>query len=71
MDLHARTRLAQIAYDAYGASTQWRNYQGNPMPVWGDLGEPIQRAWIAAATTVASTVGRDLIDLAEDWLQVR
>ena len=44
--------LAKIAYEAYGESTGWRNYQGLPMPAWDDLPEPIRRAWDAAAQAV-------------------
>lgn len=40
---------AQRAYDAYGAVTGHKNYLGDPMPAWDDLGDTIQSAWIAAA----------------------
>lgn len=45
--------LAQSAYAAYGEATDHQNYQGLPMPEWPDLGDQIQKAWIAAAGTVA------------------
>jgi hypothetical protein len=41
--------LAQSAYTAYGAATDHRNYQGLPMPEWNELGDTIQKAWIAAS----------------------
>lgn len=40
---------AQRAYDAYGAVTEHKNFQGDPMPAWADLGDTIQAAWVAAA----------------------
>lgn len=40
--------LARTAYEAYGATTNHLNYRGEPMPVWADLGERIQAAWVAA-----------------------
>lgn len=46
--------LAKLAYAAYGQSTDFKNYQGNPMPAWADLGPAIQAAWVAAAGAVAS-----------------
>jgi hypothetical protein len=46
------SELARAAYAAYGESTGGRNYRGDPMPEWADLGEAIQQAWIAAATAV-------------------
>jgi|SRR5450755_443965 hypothetical protein len=46
--------LAERAYEAYGASTGGRNYQGLPMPAWADLGEPIQQAWSAAVSAVVT-----------------
>ena len=45
--------LARAAYAAYGQATGGLNYQGLPMPEWDDLGEPIQRAWVAAVTAIA------------------
>ena len=44
--------MAKIAYAAYGETTGFKNFQGNPMPAWEQLGEPIQKAWIAAAEAV-------------------
>jgi len=40
---------AQRAYEAYGAVTEHKNFQGDPMPAWDDLGDTIQAAWVAAA----------------------
>ncbi|MDG9703826.1 hypothetical protein [Streptomyces sp. DH37] len=44
--------LARAAYTAYGEATGSRTWDGRPMPDWAELGETIQRAWSAAATTV-------------------
>jgi len=41
---------AKIAYAAYGATTDHKNYQGLPMPEWDALSDTIKAAWIAAAT---------------------
>ena len=43
------TEVAIAAYTAYGAVTDFKNYQGLPMPTWEELPETIQRAWNAAA----------------------
>lgn len=43
---------APIAYDAYGAVTDHKNYQGLPMPKWEDLPPRIQEAWRAACGAV-------------------
>lgn len=40
--------LTHRAYAAYGDTVDWKNYAGLPMPQWPDLGEKIQRAWLAA-----------------------
>lgn len=47
--------LGQVAYEAYGESTGWKTYNGNEMPRWEALGEPIQQAWEAAAEAARST----------------
>lgn len=41
-----------IAYTAYGRSTGFRNFQGNPMPNWDDLTPQIRDAWINAARVI-------------------
>jgi hypothetical protein len=45
--------IAKLAYAAYGESTGFKNFQGNQMPAWDDLGTPIQNAWIAAGNAVS------------------
>ena len=62
------THLARCAYDAYGHSTGWKNFQGNPMPEWADLGESVQHAWRAAAYEVARVAGAEIVQCAKDWL---
>ena len=47
-----QTRLARVAYQAYGQVTDFKNFRGDPMPDWDDLPEHIQQAWIAAADAV-------------------
>lgn len=51
--------LAMLAYHAYGETTDHKNFRGEPMPEWSDLGDRIQAAWIAAVTAVASRVRED------------
>ena len=41
--------LGRAAYHRYGQVTDFKNFRGDPMPKWEDLGEKIQQAWIAAA----------------------
>jgi hypothetical protein len=45
--------LAKKAYFAYGQTTDFKNYQGLPMPEWENLPEAIQKAWGNAASTLA------------------
>ena len=41
---------AHAAYGAYFAEAKGRSLvSGERLPVWGALGEPVQRAWVAAA----------------------
>ena len=48
---------AERAYEAYGAVTNNRNFQGNPMPKWADLPPIIRGAWAnAAACAMSETV---------------
>ena len=51
---------ARIAYTAYGRITDFKNFQGNPMPVFDDLPEQIRKAWESAAGVIwdLATTGR-------------
>lgn len=40
------------AYEGYAESTNGKTYDGRDMPVWRDLGDRVQTAWIAAAAAV-------------------
>lgn len=51
------TALAEQAYLAYGETVGFKNYRGDAMPAWADLGEPIQTAWRQAAVC-AYTAGQ-------------
>lgn len=57
--------VARAVYAAYGETTGHKNYQGDPMPEWADLGDTIQQAWLAG-TRVAYRAGfrdsRDRLD---------
>jgi hypothetical protein len=44
--------LARVAYEAYGESVGWKDFQGTEMPKFDDLPEKIKQAWIAAADAV-------------------
>ncbi|MFI1767533.1 hypothetical protein ACH41H_36550 [Streptomyces sp. NPDC020800] len=48
--------LAKVAYTAYGGATGGKNYRGEPMPAWEDLGRAIQTAWEVAAEAIARKV---------------
>jgi len=45
--------MAKKAYRAYGATTGFKNFRGDPMPEFNELGDKIQSAWIEAAREVA------------------
>ena len=44
--------LAQYAYDAYAKHQGWKNYAGNPLPAWSEVGPDIQAAWDVAVQAV-------------------
>lgn len=52
--------FAKGAYQAYGAVTDWKNFQGNPMPAYEDLPDQIKQAWEAASQYVVDEVIRGL-----------
>lgn len=39
------TNAAKVSYDTYGKVTDFKNFQGNPMPKFDELPETIQNAW--------------------------
>jgi hypothetical protein len=40
---------AQVLYEVYAKSAEWKNYQGKLMPTWNELPENIQNNWRAVA----------------------
>ncbi len=58
--------FAKVAYHAYGATTDYKNYRGEPMPAWSDLTGTIQQAWRAAAEAVIEDLIRGIRTLPAD-----
>lgn len=42
------TELAQVAYQGYGSSVDFKAYNGEPMPAWDELPDRIKRGWRGA-----------------------
>lgn len=38
-----------VAYTAYGCAVDFKNFQGDEMPLWRNLPQKIREAWEAAA----------------------
>lgn len=47
------TKLAQLAYKAYGGAVHGRSVHGEPLPPWPELAPHVQNAWEVAAEAVA------------------
>lgn len=52
MNTQAELDLAEEGYHAYGKTTLFLNYRGDPMPIFTDLPPKIQEAWCAFAVRV-------------------
>jgi hypothetical protein len=59
---YSAERMARKAYAAYGQTTDYKNFQGNPMPTWDALPEAIRTAWKAAAEEVSVSIADELIN---------
>lgn len=57
----AEVEAGRLAYNAYGQAVRFRNFQGDPMPDWGSLSDPIRNGWIQAAKAVVERVTRDMV----------
>lgn len=55
-DSMAEKTHAQIAYEAYAAHQDWKNYQGAPIPTWEGVRPDIRATWVAAAQAVKDVV---------------
>jgi hypothetical protein len=42
--------LAKVAYEAYVATTDYKNFRGEPVPPYDNLPGSIKRAWEEAAS---------------------
>ena len=58
--------VAKKAYNAYGGVTDFKNFQGNPMPKWEELPPKIQEAWQAACNETLITTFGSYKDLFND-----
>lgn len=44
-------------YEAYCASSSWKNFRGEPCPQWDDLTEAVRTHWAAVAEAAKGTHG--------------
>lgn len=54
--------VAMRCYGAYAEVTDWKNYQGNPMPQWEELPDKTQEAWIAASKEASRVLKNARLD---------
>lgn len=52
--------LGPMAYYAYGEATDFKNFLGDPMPTWEQLGELQKQAWLRAVAAVEDYVRIDI-----------
>jgi hypothetical protein len=52
----ATKTLAEAAYTSYSEATGGKNFQGDPMPTWDQLPQPIRNAWALAAERIRNDV---------------
>ena len=73
---------AMAAYAAYGKTTDFKNFRGDPMPAWADLPDKIREAWGNASDAAAcyheppavfsaDQIDQQLRDASEDEAGVR
>jgi hypothetical protein len=54
--------IAEVAYSVYAKMTDNKNVRGEDLPLFQDLGDKIQNAWIAAVQAVRNPKLSDLAD---------
>lgn len=62
------TYLARLGYEAYGNKANWKNYQGNPMPIWEDLPDNIKEYWKANAMAIHQNDMKLVQELKEEFI---
>ena len=58
----------KLGYEAYGDSTDWKNFQNNPMPQWDELPENIRQAWCAASNVIQNDYAQNKLGEVEEFL---
>ncbi len=53
--------LARASFEAYCDAVGGRNYAGDPIPAWDDLGSTVQEGWIASTEFAYGTGFRDAV----------
>lgn len=61
--------LEERLYRAYGASAQWRNFKGDPMPSWGSLPPHIKRHWQAVAVETQNFAREAMVETIKDMVK--
>lgn len=54
--------IAEVAYSVYAKMSNNKNVRGDELPLWQDLDDANQRAWIAATAAVRNPNLTDLSD---------
>jgi len=64
--LTSKKSYAQVGYEAYGDSVEWKNYMGVPMPQWEVLSDKVKVAWAVAANAILDKSNKDQQDVAAE-----
>lgn len=48
--------MGRLAYAAYGAAVDYKNFAGKPMPQWPELPTKIREAWVITAARLEALV---------------
>lgn len=56
--MNGAEQLGKLAFDAYCKQVGNITHDGQPIPVWRELGDTVRAGWIAAALAVEEAVDR-------------
>lgn len=59
---------AQTLYNEYGNSAEWKNFQGNSMPIWQELPITTRKHWLEVARKAIGMFMPEIAVIAlKDW----
>lgn len=56
-------KMARYGYESYADNSEWKNFQGNEMPLWDNLPQNIRDNWIHTVKCLINNGSQEMLRL--------